>query len=228
MFAWSFAKEKCLSAEQRVQLRCCCSRQGDAGTEVIQHPLGCFPGGAGMWQELAAGPWGCCWGSQMGQSQKGEGDAGCWLSPGLWAASLCRGKGSNGPGAFLQGANHPLEKDGNAGGGKALSLGAVGTLGKGDPHSKGCRAPCPVRRAVCGSTRAGAEQRGLGELWAGSLGKPGAQGAGASLLAQLALLLFPVAHLEQRFRGCPWIDARPGCQREAALLLARAMVPATA
>lgn len=27
-------------------------------------------------------------------------------------ASLCRGKGDNGPGAFLQGANHPLEKKG--------------------------------------------------------------------------------------------------------------------
>lgn len=63
---------------------------------------------------------------------------------------------------------------------------------------------------------------------AGSLGKPGAPRAGASRLAELVLLLLPVAHLEQRFRGCPGIDARPGCQREAAQLLARAVLPAAA
>lgn len=63
---------------------------------------------------------------------------------------------------------------------------------------------------------------------AGSLGKPGAPRAGASRLAELVLLLLPVAHLEQGFRGCPGIDARPGCQREAAQLLARAVLPAAA
>lgn len=137
-------------------------------------------------------------------------------------------------GIFAGGKSWPERgRDGDAGGGSSHShssggVGALGEGGGGGPCSKGCWAPCPAGRLLSnpsstgGITRAGAERRGLSELRrqqrGGSLG---AGGAGASRLAELVLLAPPVAHLEQKFRGCPSIDAVPGCHRESSAAASR-------
>lgn len=164
---------------------------------------------------------GCCWGRQMGQPQKGEGDAGCWLSPCSGQPPFAGEGGTMGQGISRGSKPCPgTGRDGSAGGGRAPSLGAAGHSGTGTPTPK-VLGTVPSREAAAGAGHSGWGRAAR----AGSLGKPGAQRAGASRLAELVLLLLPVAHQEQRFRGCPGVDARPGCQREAALLLPE--LPAT-
>lgn len=90
--------------------------------------------GAGCWPMGAAGGGGR-WGSR--RREKGTHDAGSHLASGQ--PPFAGGRGDSGPGAFLQGANLPLEKEGMAmlEGAEHIARGLQGYSGRGTPTPKG-------------------------------------------------------------------------------------------
>jgi len=116
--------------------------------------------------------------------------------------------GGNSPGA--EGKSLPgRRRDGGGGGGSTCSHSPRGYVPKGAGHR--------AQRGGCRGT--GRMARAGRAAW----GKPGTGrgGAGASHPAVLVLLSPPVAHLEQKFRGCPGTGAVPGCRRESSAAASR-------
>lgn len=103
-----------------------------------------------MWQELAAGPWGLLLGEADGAVLEGRrGHRMLALTLPLGSLPLQGEVGTMGQAISTGSKSSPGEgRDGNVGGGRAHSLGAVGALGKVDPYSQGCWALCPAGRLL--------------------------------------------------------------------------------
>lgn len=140
--------------------------------------------------------------------------------------------GGNGPGAFLQGPNLCLGEEGMGmlGGGSTCtySPGGTGALGEGGSLLQRALGTMSGGEAAIEAGQLLRENRGWGRVAragraaeAAAWRKPDTGGAGASRPAELVLLSPPVAHLEQKFRGCPGTDATSGCQRVSSAAASR-------
>lgn len=130
------------------------------------------------------------------------------LDGGQWARGISAGgKSLSGRGRDVEGAAPTT-----------IARGCRGTRGGAVPTPRGA-GHCPQRGGGCQTRTAPAGAQGLGRRALGScgggVGGARRRGAGASRPAELVLLSPPVAHPEQKFRGCPGTDATPGCQRES-------------